>query len=688
MEIVVLDFESFYDSKNNYTLKKMNNAEYILDPRFEAIGCTFQHGFNGEPYWVDGPDLQAHFNKLTRRVMAVSHNWQFDGSIAAWRYGWLPELSCCTLSIARATLGHILGMLPSLKRTAEYLGLPPKGDVVHRVDGMCRAAIIAAGLYGDYVAYCKQDTAICAMVLHELVVKRKLFPISELAVLDAVLRCTTEPRFRLNVNLLHEHLAEVQAAKETALARIGVDRKVLMSNDQFADLIRQHGVEPPMKISPATGKQTYAFAKTDVDFLELQEHESETVQALVNARLGVKSTLEETRTQRFINISRLQWPGYSADEYQMDQSAAVGLMPMPLRYSAAGPHRLGGDWDLNVQNLSRSNPIKPGSGKLRHSLEAPPGYQVMTVDASQIEARLVVYFSGQEDVVEQFRQNKDVYAILASEIYRRPINKKDDPNERFVGKQARLGLGYQLWWPKFKNRVKTDSINQLGYPIELTEDEAINVVTTFRCLNDKVVQSWHLLNAAGVEALRGGQPFTWGACTFTQGVITGPSGLQMHYPDFAPIGYTKDNGKKGKDFVITPIGTDAQLWRVNFKDENDGLQERKVRSSDLRWSYATPRKGRVGIYGGKLMENVCQHLARVHTLEAAVRITNRSVKELGTAYRLCQQAHDENVFMVNDIHVSAMRLIMQEEMCRQDWWCPGFPFACEVGVGPNYGAAK
>jgi hypothetical protein len=106
-----------------------------------------------------------------------------------------------------------------------------------------------------------------------------------------------------------------------------------------------------------------------------------------------------------------------------------------------------------------------------------------------------VTFSGQDDVVKEFEDGKDTYASLASEIFGFPVNKKDHPTERFVGKQGRLGLGYQLGAPKFKNRLKADSKNQTGNMICLTDEEAYNVVKTFRRLNYKVEQSWGLLNA-------------------------------------------------------------------------------------------------------------------------------------------------------------------------------------------------
>ena len=133
---------------------------------------------------------------------------------------------------------------------------------------------------------------------------------------------------------------------------VQTDRESLMSNPKFAELLRQCGVEPPTKISPTTGKETLALAKSDEEFKALAEHPDERVQALVAARLGNKSTLEETRTERFIAISKR------------------GSMPVPLQYYAAHTGRWGGTDKINLQNLpSRGE----NANKLKKAIVAPPG---------------------------------------------------------------------------------------------------------------------------------------------------------------------------------------------------------------------------------------------------------------------------------------------------------------------------
>jgi DNA polymerase len=132
--------------------------------------------------------------------------------------------------------------------------------------------------------------------------------------IDLTIRMFTEPTLILDKEVLTNHLSIVKSAKEQLLGKALVDKADIMSNPKLADLLHKCGVEPPTKISPTTGKEAFAFAKSDEAFKELLEHENPVVQAIVAARLGVKSTLEETRTERFIGI------------------AERGTLPIPLRY--------------------------------------------------------------------------------------------------------------------------------------------------------------------------------------------------------------------------------------------------------------------------------------------------------------------------------------------------------------------
>jgi len=626
MRYIWLDFETFYDSKDGYTLRKMTPVEYVLDHRFELIGCSVKDGRHGKTFWIDGPDFAAWLATIDPTVTCmVTHNALFDMSILSWRYGFVPRLMADTLGISRAVIGYALRTV-ALKQVSKYLGLGIKGEAVHKMDGVSYAALRAQPwLYNEYVEYGCNDCDLCFGIFEKLVFSGR-FPVQELVIMDMVLRCALQPRFLLDQQVLNTHLDRVLRDKAFMLASsIAGDRTALNSNEQFAELLRSLGVDPPTKISPTTGKTAYAFAKTDVDFLELEEHPDHRVQALISARLGNKSTIEESRCTRMLKVANVTWPGNTQ-----------GWMPIPLKFSGAHTHRLSGDWKLNAQNLPRPVKGDPQSGALRRALIAPPGYTIVPVDAAQIEARIVVWICGQWDVVDQFAAGEDVYASFASEIFGRTISKDTDPTERFVGKQGILGLGFGLGDVKFRLRLMTDSKNQTGKMIELSPQESKHVVVTYRTTKPCVPATWKSLNYDGIGVLARGGSYSLGPCVFEERAVLGPNGLRLHYHDI---------------------------------HQSDG---------EWRFTYAgIPKK----LYGGKLLENIVQFLARIITMDASVRIQQRMA-------RFNFQGHDELVYIVPTAEVSNAKEILLEEMQRRPVWAPELPLAAETGEGQSYGAAK
>jgi DNA polymerase len=239
-----------------------------------------------------------------------------------------------------------------------------------------------------------------------------------------------------------------------------VSKEDLMSNDKFAKLLAAYNVSPPKKLSPTTGKETWAFAKSDEEFKRLITHQDERVQSLVAARLGNKSTLEETRTQRFIDIAKR------------------GLLPVPVRYYAAHTGRWGGDDKINLQNLpSRGT----NANMLKRGIIAPQGYSIIDADSAQIEARVLAWLAEQDDLTEAFAKGEDVYKKMASRIY--GVAESDvTKDQRFVGKTTILGAGYGMGAQKFQDQLKT-----FGFDMEL--HEARRVIKIYRETNHKIIEN-------------------------------------------------------------------------------------------------------------------------------------------------------------------------------------------------------
>ena len=511
MNIITIDFESYYSA--DFGFSKLTTEEYVRDPRFEIIGCGV--AVNEEPaVWHTGghdkviKELQAYD---WANSFVLAHNTMFDGAILSWLCNVKPKGYLDTLSMARAVHGVDAG--GSLKALTERYGIGAKGTEVEDAKGKRLADFTPAKL-AKYGEYCVNDVELCRL-LFKLMAKD--FPKKELKVIDATLRMFIEPKLELNGELLERHLTDVRIKKEKLLAAAGVDRDLLMSNDKFAELLRNLKVEPPVKISPKTGKQAYAFAKTDEEFKALADHEDLRVQTLVGARLGNKSTLEETRTQRFIDI------------------ANRGKLPIPLRYYGARTGRWSASDKINMQNLPRGS-------KLKQAIEAPEGYALVGADLSNIELRVGLWLAGQTDKLELLGNGLDLYKDFAATAF--GVEYDDvSKDQRFIGKTSCLSLIYGTGADKLRTAIKTMSGTDIG------EEMAKSTVDIYRKTYSHVKNIWGV-GGQCIEGIYTNRSTTIGFNDFAlvdQSGIKLPSGLYLMYPDLRK---TMVNDKPQWDYAI------------------------------------------------------------------------------------------------------------------------------------------
>ena len=522
MNIITVDFETAYGGDLGFA--KQTTEEYIRDPRFEVIGVAVQVN-DEEPVWFSG-DAQELYQFLASfdwgNSLALAHNAVFDGSILNWKFGITPKGWLDTLSMGRALHGTNVG--GSLKVLAEFYSLGVKGEQVAKYINYFRKDFDPHELV-DYGSYCKNDVVLTWELFNAMSTD---FPPIELRLIDLTIRMFTEPVLRLDKFVLNQHLALIKLTKAQALG--AYDKDILMSNPKFAEVLTTFGVVPPMKISPANGKQTFAFSKTDEEFKALLEHPIPQVQGLVAARLGVKSTIEETRTERFLGI------------------AERGALPVPLRYYAAHTGRWGGDDKVNLQNLPRGS-------ELKNAIIAPDGYLMIDSDSSQIEARTLAWLAEQNDLVDAFEKGEDVYKITASVIYNKSIA-SITKDERFVGKTTILGAGYGMGAQKFQLLLK-------NFGTEVTLEEAKRIIDTYRSTYPKIVSFWKSGGKA-LETILSNQTIEFGR----EGIlkvegnngIRLPNGLYLRYPNLRFVQNSEDgktemvyDTKKGKATIPNRI---------------------------------------------------------------------------------------------------------------------------------------
>ena len=603
MDIITLDFETYY--AQDYTLSKGTTEEYIRSPRFEVIGVAVKVN-DGPTEWFSGTheETRAFLSRYDwANSFALAHNTMFDGAIMSWRFGIKPKVWLDTLCMARALHGVEVG--GSLKAVAERYGVGEKGNEVVNAKNK-RLADFTREELSRYASYCVNDVDLTRDVFKIMVEK---FPKQELKLIDLTLRMFIDPVLDLDTGLLETHLDKIKDWKDELLDKSGTTKEDLMSNPKFAELLKGLDVDPPMKISPTTGKETYAFAKTDEGFKALAEDEDVRVQALVAARLGNKSTLEETRTQRFIDISKR------------------GLLPVPIRYYAAHTGRWGGDDKINLQNLPSRG---PNAKALKRSIIAPEGQMIVEADSAQIEARVLAWLAEQEDLVTAFANKEDVYKKMASKIY--GVQEEDVTKEqRFVGKTTILGAGYGMGAPKFQLQLKS-----FGTDIEL--HEAQRIIKIYREANGMISKLWKDANNSIKYMYQGSvlQFGRQGVLEVVDGGVRLPSGLVMRYDDLR------------------------------------GEQDEK----GVEYTYKT-RRGRTRIYGGKVIENVCQGIARCIIGEQMLKIAKR--------YRVVLTVHDSIACCVPYYEADYCKAYVEECMRWTPDWAKGLPVDCEAGIGVNYG---
>ena len=605
MDLITVDFETYYSQ--DFSLSKLTTEEYIRGRQFEVIGVAVKVN-NGATEWASGTEEQIKeylqgFDWVNS--MIVAHNTMFDGAILNWKFGIEPKMWADTMCMSRALRG--VEVSHSLMATSAHYGLGKKGTEVIAAKGKRRGDFSPEELsrYGDY---CINDVELTHKLFKKLV---KNFPKQELRVIDTTLRMFIDAILDLDLGLLEDHLINTKDRKDKLLEEAGVTKEDLMSNPKFAELLKGLGVTPPLKISLTTDNETFAFAKTDEGFKALGEHENVAVQTLVAARLGNKSTLEETRTQRFIDIAKR------------------GTLPVPIRYYAAHTGRWGGSDKINLQNL----PSRGVSGKkLKNSICAPTGYVLIDCDSSQIEARVLAWLAGQDDLTEAFANGDDVYKKMASQIYNIPevaVTK----DQRFVGKTTILGAGYGMGAGRFQDQLAIS-----GVDMEL--EEARRVIQVYRGSNWKIGHLWR-------EA---------------QNVLK-----CIHNMDSAPLGLegvlTVAPEHSG---IRLPSGLYLCYGDLQFEQEERGPQ----------FTYHT-REGRKKIYGGKVVENVCQAIARCIIAEQMLKIPKQ--------YKVVLTVHDSIVCCVPETEVSEAQLSIEKSMRWIPDWAKGLPLDCESGIGNSYG---
>ena len=632
----------------------MTTEAYVRDPRFEMILVSVKWN-DSPPFWL----LRERFEHFIAHEVdwadtaVVHHHAHFDAFILSHHFGIKPAMIIDTLSMARVIDGPKAGN--SLYDLCERHGIGTKGDYVKFAKGKRLADFSRDELY-QYGAYCCNDTDrtydLAQIFLPQM-------PAEELKLIDLTVRMFTEPVLIGNVPMLAGAVASERQRKSDLLERVGADKKLVGSNEAYADLLRSFGVEPETKTSPSTGEQIYAFAKTDPAMQALLEDDNEEVRFLAEARIAVKSALVETRAQRFHDC------------------ATRGVMPVYIKYGAAHTLRMGGGDKMNWQNLAGINAKRPEMSVLNASVGAPPGYKIVKADSGQGEARLVAWQAGQHDLVQAFAAHRDVYSEHASTVYGRPVDRKRVEADHIpgqLGKISILGMGYGMGWYNAAMELLKGLLG--APPIQFTERdmEALQVDPS-RFLNNpnniqrvnempsRLALNARLIHCAVTKALvdryRARMPHIVAYWDLMEHVINAMiKGVEM---TFAAHGLLRT----GPECIYLPNG-----MKLNYR----GIQRAEGEAS-----YFDGRK-RVHIYGGLLTENLTQCLHRLIVTEQMVQISQ--------VLKVALMRHDDVVCVVPDEAAPAALQFMTRVMSTPPAWAVGLPLAAEGKTGQTLLSVK
>lgn len=591
--LVTLDFETYYDSK--LSLTKMTTMDYVNHDNFKVWGVGIK--LDDEPTeWYNGDETQTALEEIDwETATLLCHNTPFDGYILTQHYGFTPKYYLDTAAMGRALYPFQSARLKDLAiRLWPNDARMRKGEELQDAKGHYD---LTPELEQSLAGYCIQDVDL-TWAMYKTLTKR--MPLDELDIINLTCRMFCEPKLVVDVPALKKYRnSEAQRSKETIEAS-GILRPVLASNKQFSELIESMDITVPTKISPTTGKNIPALGKNDKAFLQLQrmypQHNK-----IWEARTAVKSRINETRAQRFI-----------------DATHDNGTISVPLKYYAAHTGRFGGTEKINMQNMPRNSPI-------REALCAPKGKLVFVADLSNIEARMLAWLAGQQDLLQQFRDGADIYCNFASKIYNKPINKQDHPTERFVGKTAILGLGYGMGAEKFKSTLNMSIDNTQIY----------NIVSTYRTSYVNIPTLWQRLEHKLASTVLPATYEEWGCLTFTDQSIILPNTLALRYPNL--------RFHKGK-LIYDGRNTVENTW------------------------------------GGKITENVVQALSRLVVTDALLRIENDQDLDVDVVLTV----HDEIVLIGPEEDPCATMDKLIAHMCVPPTWAPDLPLDAEGGYDTRY----
>jgi len=484
--------------------------------------------------------------------------------------------------------------------------------------------------------YCKTD------VLIERQISQKLKPLSKYE--QRIWQLTQKINMygvNVDVSLVNNALALIKETEKS------LNSETLRITDGQVDTVSRRDLV--LKYIQAQGIQMESYTRASIE----ETLKRDDIPKNVILLLKIRQTLGLTSTAKYKSLLA----------YLCDDSMIRGLLTYhgatTGRYASSGvqlqnlPRGQIKDQDRCIDLLSSrafdqinkefKNPFAVASSAIRGCLTARPGYILIAADYAAIEARVLLWLAGDNKALDLFRQNKDIYIDMASDIYKVSPDQVTK-EQRQLGKVAILGLGYGMGIAKFKKTCDS-------WGIEITEELATQTVRSYRKKYHRVIEFWGFAeNAAKQALLEKRKIINCGRVQFGAKdnflFCRLPSARTLAYP-FPKIADVETSwGACSAQITFEGVDTFTRKWE------------------------------RTSTYGGKLVENITQAVARDIMVEAMLQI------DATDKYKILFTVHDEIVAETNCDNASVKEF--EQLMCSLPNWASECPIKAEGWIGYRY----
>ncbi len=639
-KLVAIDWESPYSDE--ISLRKMSAHAYtqMVDPYLiSVVGEDFE--------WVGHPKDFKEWDYLTGKVV-VAHNMAFDSLFfhKLQAAGVIPA-TCIPLRLAcTADCTAYFRSKRSLQAAVKnFFGTDISKQVRDDAKGKSYEELHGSDAWGDMLTYGLDDSRWCRKIAVE---KFSAWPAIEQR-LSELNRISSQAGVYINREALESGIATL----EEALFGYGRDIPWYPDEPATSDMAirvqgRKDGILVPASLAKndAAGEAFYQQYKDQFKWVAAVRNFRST--NILLAKL--KTMAKNLRTDGTMPYTSTYFGAHSG-------RLTAGVKKESARDDVGG--------SFNLYNLPK---FEMQGVNLRHLLIPPPGHKFLIADYSQVEARVVLWVSGDTATLDRIRQGYNVYEAAAVNILGREDTKglkHAEPKTYAFVKATVLGANYNMGGPRFMDSAPTLT----GGEYRPDAKKAAEDIAKYRAANSKIVSQWHYHQAMLMSSAANGD---------ATHVVALPSGRKITYYNPQYVMVEDDNGKPRRELMASQV------------------------------LGAAPRR----LYGGKIFENVSQSIARDILRDAWVVAVDAGYEVNWTVYDEfvipvpilgacdnsgCRWCHPEN-FDKKGAYVGAGPQVPMSPRCSFDVaakdihrimvssspWASGLPLDTEIDIADHY----